>query len=91
MITTLTTKGQTVVPAALRRRFKMGQKTRLNWTVEGDTIRVVPIPDDTLAAARGMFAAGSSLTAALLRERRPAKLAREPSRSPSQATMASRP
>jgi hypothetical protein len=48
----------------------MGQKTRLNWSVEGDVIHVVALPDDTIAAARGMFAAGPSLTTALLRERR---------------------
>lgn len=69
MITTLTSKGQTVVPAALRHRFKMSRKTRLDWAVEGDSIRVHPLPDDTVRAARGMFTGGPSLTDALRRER----------------------
>jgi len=43
MRSTITSRGQTVVPAPIRERFRLGPTTRLEWIVEGDgSIRVVP-------------------------------------------------
>jgi AbrB family looped-hinge helix DNA binding protein len=47
MTSTVTVKGQTVVPKALRTRFGIKPGTTLDWSAEGDTIRVVKLSADT--------------------------------------------
>ena len=44
MTSTVTVKGQTVVPKALRERFALEPGMTLDWRAEGDVIRVVKIP-----------------------------------------------
>lgn len=69
MRSTITARGQTVVPAPIRERFQLGPSTRLEWIVEGDgTIRVVPVALDPIAAFRGSGAGGA--TSRLLADRR---------------------
>jgi bifunctional DNA-binding transcriptional regulator/antitoxin component of YhaV-PrlF toxin-antitoxin module len=70
MITTVTSRGQTVVPARIRHFFKMKKNSRIDWVMEGNSIKVFPLPDDTIKAARGMFAGGAPLSEALLEERK---------------------
>ena len=41
MTSTVTAKGQTVVPKKLRERFRIKSGTTLDWQEEGDSIRVV--------------------------------------------------
>lgn len=41
MTSTVTAKGQTVVPKKLRERFRIKPGARLDWQQEGDSIRVV--------------------------------------------------
>jgi AbrB family looped-hinge helix DNA binding protein len=54
MRSTITARGQTVVPAPIRERFHLGPSTRLEWVVEDDgTIRVVPVALDPITAFRG--------------------------------------
>jgi AbrB family looped-hinge helix DNA binding protein len=68
MRSTITSLGQTVVPAPIRERFSLGPSSRLEWIVESDgSIRVVPVDADPIAAFRGSGAGGS--TARLLEER----------------------
>ena len=43
MTSTVTAKGQTVVPKKLRERFRIKPGTTLNWKEEGDSIRVVAV------------------------------------------------
>jgi len=43
MTSTITTKGQTVVPKELRRQFELEAGTVLDWRVEGDSMRVVKL------------------------------------------------
>jgi len=69
MTTTITARGQTVVPARIRKRYDLGPSSKLEWVDDGECIRVVPLPRDTIAAAQGMLG-GSGLTAALLKSRR---------------------
>ena len=66
MKTTVTVRGQTVVPAKIRRDHRIEPQTRLEWIDDGVTIRVIPVPDDPVRAARG---SSKGLSAALLRER----------------------
>jgi AbrB family looped-hinge helix DNA binding protein len=43
MTSTVTTKGQTVVPKTLRTRYAIGPGSTLEWRPEGDGIRVVKL------------------------------------------------
>lgn len=69
METTLTERGQTVIPAEIRKRYKLKKGTTLVWLDNGKTITVIPIPDDPLKALRGS-GKGERLSAKLLEERR---------------------
>jgi AbrB family looped-hinge helix DNA binding protein len=40
---TITTKGQTVVPKELRRQFELDSGTVLDWRADGDSMRVVKL------------------------------------------------
>lgn len=68
METSVTKRGQTVVPAAIRRRYHIDGGSRLVWLDDGETIRVVPVPADPLEALRGR-GRGRGLTERLLNER----------------------
>lgn len=67
MQSTITAREQTVIPAAIRRRFHLSPKDRLEWIVENGTIRVIPVRKDPIAAFRGQGKGGS--VARLLAER----------------------
>jgi AbrB family looped-hinge helix DNA binding protein len=67
MRSTITARGQTVIPAAIRRQFKLSPSDRLQWIVEQGVIRIVPVRADPIAAFRGQGKGGA--TARLLRER----------------------
>ena len=54
MKTTVTQRGQTVVPAKIRKDHQIGPQTQLEWIDDGTTIRVVPLPPDTIRAAKGL-------------------------------------
>jgi AbrB family looped-hinge helix DNA binding protein len=69
MDTLVTRRGQTVVPAAIRRRYKIQEGDRLVWIDDGRTIRVVPVPADPIAALQGS-AKGEGLMELLLAERK---------------------
>ena len=56
-----------MIPAAIRRRFHLSPADRLEWIVENDTIQVVPVRKDPIAAFRGQGKGGS--VARLLAER----------------------
>ncbi len=67
MRSTITARGQTVIPVAIRRRFQLTPADRLEWVAEGDEIRVVPVKEDPVAAFRGQGQGGA--TERLLAER----------------------
>ena len=68
MRTTVSSRGQTAVPAEVRRRFKLTERSRLEWIVEGDVITILPVPADPARAFRGSLRAKYSVKA-LIRER----------------------
>ncbi|HEV7518612.1 MAG TPA: AbrB/MazE/SpoVT family DNA-binding domain-containing protein [Thermoanaerobaculia bacterium] len=68
--TSVTKKGQTNIPAAIRKRYQIREGDKLAWLDDGETIHVVPIPsEDPVAALRGS-AKGKRLTERLLLSRR---------------------
>jgi AbrB family looped-hinge helix DNA binding protein len=67
MRSTLTERGQTVVPATIRKHFGLTPADRLEWIIEGDSLRVSPVRADPVAAFRGRGQGGA--TARLLAER----------------------
>ena len=68
MRSTITARGQTVIPSSVRRRFGLRPTDRLEWIVDGDRIYVVPVKADPIAAFRGQGGGGS--TDRLLDDRR---------------------
>lgn len=67
MRSTITIRGQTVIPVEIRRRFNLGPSKKLEWIMDDTTIRVVPVVEDPVDAFRGSGKGGS--TARLLQDR----------------------
>ena len=69
MESTVTERGQTAIPAALRRKYGLKAHMKLVWVDTGGGIRVVPVPTDAVKSFRGVFK-GLGLTESLLKDRR---------------------
>jgi len=69
MQTTISKRGQTVVPAAIRKRHRILDGDRLAWIDDGETIKIVPIPADPVRALKGI-ARGEQLVQELMKYRR---------------------
>ena len=59
MRSTITARGQTVIPAAIRKQFHLSPSDRLEWLVDPDGIRVVPVKDDPILAFRAQGKGGA--------------------------------
>jgi bifunctional DNA-binding transcriptional regulator/antitoxin component of YhaV-PrlF toxin-antitoxin module len=68
MTTTVSSRGQTVIPAEIRQRHALTEQSRLAWIDDGQTIRVVPLPAQGNKYGRGI-AKDLNLSEALLAER----------------------
>ncbi|MEM7117574.1 MAG: AbrB/MazE/SpoVT family DNA-binding domain-containing protein [Chloroflexota bacterium] len=51
--TSVTKRGQTVIPATIRKRYNIETGHRLVWLDDGQTITVVPVGKDPIEALRG--------------------------------------
>ncbi len=69
MQTAVTKRGQTVIPAAIRKRYQIVNGAHLVWLDDGESIKVVPVTVDPLRSLRGR-GRGKKLTERLLEERR---------------------
>lgn len=65
----MTARGQVSIPSEIRKKLHIEPETKLEWMVEGNTIRVIPIPKDPITAFRGR-GKGVYTTQDLLRDRR---------------------
>jgi len=72
-ITSVSTKGQFVIPSEMRASLGIKPGTRISVTQEGLRIVLEPVSEELVDKTRGMLAGGPSLTKNLLRERRRAK------------------
>ena len=68
MKTKVTTRGQVSIPAEIRKKLRIETDTKLEWFIEGNAIRVVPVPKDPISAFRGK-GKGVYTTQDLLKER----------------------
>ena len=59
MRSTITSRGQTVIPAEIRKRFNLSPSDGLEWVVENNTIRVIPVRRNPVDAFRGKGRGGS--------------------------------
>lgn len=69
METTLTRRGQTVVPSEIRKRYKLQEGDKLVWIDDGQAVKVVFVQTDLVKALKGS-GKGYKLTQRLLAERR---------------------
>jgi AbrB family looped-hinge helix DNA binding protein len=65
MESTVTVRGQTAIPAAIRRKYNIKPKTKLEWIDDGHTITVLPMPQDSIKAIKGKFKEADLLKALL--------------------------
>ncbi len=68
LTTTVTKRAQTVVPAPIRRQHNIQPGDTLAWIDDGETIKVIPLPQDPVRALRGC-AKGEALVQRLLASR----------------------
>ena len=61
-------KGQIVIPAEVRHRFKLEPGQRVDVAADGGRITLTPIPVDLIEYLTGCLKDGPSLTADLARE-----------------------
>jgi AbrB family looped-hinge helix DNA binding protein len=72
-ITTVSTKGQFVIPLEMRAALGIRPGTRIAVTQERGKIILEPVTVELVEKTRGMLKGGPSLTNSLLRERRQEK------------------
>lgn len=70
MKTKVTTRGQTSVPASIRREFGITENTFLDWEIEEGRIIVYPIPENPVKQLRGIAKNIGISVAELLEQRR---------------------
>jgi len=68
-ITTVSTKGQFVIPAEMRQSLGIEPGTRIAVTLQGSRIVLEPVSEKLVDETRGLLAGGPSLSAMLKKER----------------------
>ena len=70
MQTTVSVRGQTVIPRHIREELGITPTTRLEWKVKNGLIIVLPIPSDPVQYAVGILEGRGPSTSDLLSERK---------------------
>ena len=78
---TISSKGQTVIPAEIRKRQALTEQSRLAWIDDGSSIRVVPLAEGPHKYGRGI-AKGMRLSQRLLAQRAKDKKREQAGRRP---------
>ncbi len=69
-ITTVSTKGQLVIPADMRDMLGIEPGARISISLEGKRLVLEPVSEKLVDETRGLFAGGPSLSKLLQEERR---------------------
>lgn len=69
-ITTVSTKGQFVIPSEMRQSLGIAPGTRIAVTQEGAKIVLEPVSEEMVNKTRGLFKGKASLSDELKRQRR---------------------
>ena len=69
-VVTTSSRGQIVIPRDVRKQLRIGPGKKVLVRAEGDRAILFPLPDDPVDHFCGIFQKGTSLTRALLAERR---------------------
>jgi len=69
-IVSASSRGQIVIPKDIRNELRIGPGKKLLIKIEGDHAIILPLPDDPVEYFCGYFQDRSSLTKALLDERK---------------------
>jgi len=69
-IITASSRGQIVIPKDIRRDLNIVPGKKLSIKEVSGRILITPLPDDPVASFCGIFEEGSSLTKALIQERK---------------------
>lgn len=69
-ITTVSTKGQFVIPAEMREELGIGPGTRIAVTQDGSRIVLEAVAEELVDKTRGLFSGKPSLSGELHRQRR---------------------
>ena len=67
---TISEKGWVVIPQGIRKRYGLKKGDKVHIIDYGGRIAIIPVAKDPIAAARGMFKGGPSMTKGLLEDRR---------------------
>jgi AbrB family looped-hinge helix DNA binding protein len=70
MRTTVSVRGQTVIPHSIREALGITQATELEWNVKNGMIIILPIPADPVKAAIGVLKGRGPTSSELLAERK---------------------
>lgn len=70
MLTTVSIRGQTVIPRDIREKLGITPSTRLEWKIKDGIIIVMPLPADPVQAAVGILEGRGPSTQELLDERK---------------------
>lgn len=70
MQTTVSERGQTVIPRKIREKLGITSSTRLEWKVQNGVIIVLPLPSDPVRSSIGILEGRGLSTAELLAERK---------------------
>jgi AbrB family looped-hinge helix DNA binding protein len=69
-IVTISSKGQLVIPKEIRESLHINPKQKVLLKVTKDHVEMQPLPENPIEYFCGIFKEGSSLTKALLKERK---------------------
>lgn len=69
-IVTTSPKGQVVIPAEIRKAIGLESGQKVSVELRHEEIVIKPLPKEPIKSLRGKFSSGSSMTQALLKERK---------------------